>query len=112
MAITYTLKVTQMDCLPQAEGETDVVFRVHWAYTGTDGTNSGGFGGTTDVTYQQGTPFTPYADLTEEQVANWVLAAWTADQKASYEQTIAAQIEVAVPPLPWGSSTAPEPAVA
>ena len=45
MAIIYTLKVTEMVCAPQASGETDVVINVGWAYLGTDGTNTGSFGG-------------------------------------------------------------------
>lgn len=99
--ITYTLNVTQMDVAPQAEGQTDVVINVHWAYVGTDGTNSGSFGGTTPVSYQQGSPFTPYGDLTQEQVAGWVLDAWTADQTTTYQTAINDQIAVQTPPLPW-----------
>ena len=102
MAIIYTLKVTEMVCAPQARGETDVVINVGWAYLGTDGTNTGSFGGTTALTYTEGSPFTPYADLTQEQVSGWVLGAWTADQTASYQSQVDSQLVVTSRmPLPW-----------
>jgi hypothetical protein len=106
MAVTYTLNVTQMDCLPQAEGQTDVVYLVHWAYVGSDGNNTAAFGGTTPVTYTAGTPFTPYADLTQEQVAGWVLAAWTPEQTQSYQTIISNQLALLSPPLPWAATPA------
>lgn len=113
MAFTYTLNVTQMEVAPQAEGQTDVVVNVGWAYVGTDGTNSAAFGGTTAVTYTQGNPFTPYNQLTEDQVAGWVLAAWSADQTQAQQTIIANQLALATPPLPWVSPSAtPAPAAA
>ena len=104
MAVTYTLNVTQMDCLPQEAGQTDVVYLVHWAYVGSDGTSTAAFGGTTPITYASDGPFTPYADLTQEQVAGWVLAAWTPEQTQSYQTAISGQLALLSPPLPWGSA--------
>ena len=34
MAVTNTWAVVQMDCYPEEDGETDVVFNVHWTLTG------------------------------------------------------------------------------
>ena len=107
MAITNTWTVTQMDCYPEAEGETDVVFTVHWTLSGTDGAHTGSVYGTVGVTYEAGTPYTPYADLTQDQVVGWVQAALGEEQVAAYEANVAKQIEdainppVATPPLPW-----------
>lgn len=100
MATTYSMKVTQMDCLPQAEGQTDVVVCVHWAYTGVNGDKSAGFGGTTNLTYSGGS-FTPFDQLTEEQVVGWVLAAWSPEEKQRIEGAIEAQMEVVSPSIPW-----------
>jgi len=36
--ITYTWTVSQLDCYPQADNQTDVVFNIHWQLTCTDGT--------------------------------------------------------------------------
>ena len=62
MAITNTWTVTQMDCYPEAEGETDVVFTVHWTLSATDGTYNGSVYGSVGVSLDPAAPFTPYAD--------------------------------------------------
>jgi hypothetical protein len=96
-----------MDCYPQAEGETDVVFTSHWTLFGTDGTYKGFVYGTVGLTYQAGSPFTPYDQLTQPQVIGWTQDALGAELVASYEANVAQQIEnqinptVVVLPLPW-----------
>ena len=79
MAAVITWKVEQMNCYPSAEGETDVVFTVYWRCNGEETTETDTYYGTsygsTNVEYKEGQPFTPYADLTEDQVLNWVWAA-------------------------------------
>lgn len=107
MTITYTWSVVQMDAYPEADGEKDVVFTVHWTLNGTDGVYNGGVYGSTGVTVNPAEPFTPYADLTQAQVIGWVEEALGAEQVAAYEEIIAQQIEnqvnppVVTPPLPW-----------
>jgi len=109
MAITNTWAVVQMDAYPEADGETDVVFNVHWTLTGTDGTYTGGVYGSQAVTLNPDEPFTPYADLTEAQVIGWVQDAMGAEQVAAYEANVAQQIAdqidppVVTPPLPWAA---------
>ena len=111
MAITNTWGVVQMDAYPEYEGETDVVFTVHWNLTGTEtvsGTTYTGYVyGSVGVSLDEGSTFTPYADLTEAQVVGWVQDALGEEQVASYEANVAQQIEdqinppVVTPPLPW-----------
>ena len=107
MPTTYTLTPTTLGNYPTAEGETDVVFRVVWNYSGVDGEFVASFSSQTDVTYTQGTPFTAYAELTQEQVAGWVLDAWTPEQTAEYQAALDQSIEAQrnpttqVLPLPW-----------
>lgn len=107
MTITNTWAVVQMDAYPEYEDETDVVFNVHWTLVGTDGTYSGSVYGSVGVTLDEGSTFTPYADLTEAQVIGWVQAALGEEQVASYEANVAQQIAdqidppVVTPPLPW-----------
>ena len=107
MAVTNTWTVTAMDCYPQADGETDVVFNVHWTLTGTDGTYSASVYGSQGVSLDPAAPFIPYADLTEAQVIGWVKDAMGAEQVAAYEANVAQQIAdqinppVVTPPLPW-----------
>ena len=110
MAVTNTWAVVQMDAYPEEDGETDVVFNVHWTLTGTDGTYTGSVYGSQSVSIDPDTPFTPYADLTEAQVIGWVQDAMGAEQVASYEANVAQQIEdqinppVVTPPLPWAAA--------
>ena len=107
MAVTYTWNVVQMDCYPELDGETDVVFTVHWTLAGEEAGFSGGVYGSVGVTLDAGATFTPYADLTLAQVVGWVQDALGAEQVASYEANVAQQINdqvvppVVTPPLPW-----------
>ena len=109
MSVTNTWVIEQMDCYPQAEGETDVVFTVHWRINATDGTYNATSYGTVGVTYEAGTPYTPYADLTQAQVVGWVEAALGPEKVASIEANLATNIAnqanppVVTPPLPWSA---------
>ena len=101
---TTTWTVTAMDCYPQEGGNTDVVFTVHWACAGVQGDYSASVINTTQVPTPEGS-FTPYADLTQEQVLGWVWANGV-DQsatEAAVQQMIDNQINppVVTPPLPW-----------
>ena len=105
MTITNTWNVVQMQAYPEYEGEPDVVFVVHWVLSGTDGTYTGSSYGSVGITLTEGATFTPYADLTLDQVLGWV---WTNGvDKDATEAAVAAQIEnqinptVVTPPLPW-----------
>jgi hypothetical protein len=107
MATTYTWNIQQLNCYPEQDGETDVVFVVHWTLNGTDGTYAGSVYGSVGVTVDPDAPFVPYASLTEAQVIGWVQDALGEEQVASYEANVAQQIDnqinppVVTPPLPW-----------
>lgn len=109
MTITNTWSVAQMDAYPELDGETDVVFTVHWTLSGTDGTFNGGVYGSVGVTIAEGSEFTPYADLAEAQVIGWVQDALGEEAVTGYEANVAQQIAdqanppVVTPPLPWSA---------
>ena len=109
MAITYTWSVVAMDCYPQYENETDVVFTCHWTLSGIDGAYSGYSYGTCGVSYAGGSSFTPYADLTQEQVVGWVKESLGEDRVAEIEASVAGEIQEKIAPtvvsldLPWAS---------
>ena len=106
---TITWIIEYMQCYPQAEGQTDVVFQVGWRCNGVqvdgDKTYTGTVYSTQAVTYVAGSPYTPYADLTEQQVLGWIWAAGV--DQASAEAAVTSQIQqqitptVISPPLPW-----------
>lgn len=102
--------IVQLDCYPQKDGETDVVFTAHWDLTATEGEYSGRVYGSVGVSLDAESPFTPYNELTLEQVIGWVQDALGAEQVAAYEANVAQQIAdqqnppVVSLPLPWASS--------
>ena len=102
----FTWTVTQLNCYPQAEEQTDVVFTVHWTCAGTDGTYTGSVYSTCSVPAPTGT-FVPYADLTQDIVLGWIWA--NGVDKASAEAAVQTQIDnqinppVTSPALPWNS---------
>lgn len=109
MTNIYTWVIEAMDCVPQEDGQTDVVMTVHWRQNATDGTYNATVYSTVGLAYTAGSPFTPYADLTQQQVIGWVQDALGAEQcaqiTANLDQQIANQINppVVTPPLPWAA---------
>jgi hypothetical protein len=106
MTTEITWVVTQLDCLPQAEGQTDVVVTAHWSCNGTDGTYNASVYSTTSFTYTGG-PFVPYSDLTQQDVLGWIWAGGV--DKDSAEAAVQTQIDnqinppVVSPKLPWAN---------
>jgi len=104
-----TWSVAQMKAYPERDGKTNVVFTVHWRLTGTDGFYSAGIYGSVGVTVDPDAPFTPYEDLTEDQVIGWVKNALGDEQVSAYEANIVEHIfELANPsvvnlPAPWSA---------
>ena len=113
---TITWKVTNLDCYPKYDQETDVVFTVHWDCLGAVTVSTGSLSGssynsrvygTTGVQYHSGSSFTPYEQLTEPQVLSWTFDSMGTEQKDIYEKaalaSLYAQINPPVisPPLPW-----------
>jgi hypothetical protein len=104
MSMVINWSVTAMDCYPSEGGNTDVVFNVHWTCSGADGDYTGSVYATCSVPAPSGS-FTPYADLTQDQVLGWIWA--NGVDKDSAEAAVAQQIAnaknppVVTPPLPW-----------
>ena len=108
MANTYQWAVNQMTAYPEYEGQTDVVFQVAWVCSGTDGEgHNAATYGTVDVAYVPGSPYTPYNQLTLDQVNGWVAAVLGPEGVAKAEADCDVQIEAQkvpgpiTPPLPW-----------
>jgi len=108
---TIIWDITAMDCYPHADGQTDVVFTVHWTCSGSQTasgqTYSGSVYSTCSLPAPTGPNFTPYAQLTETQVLGWIWANGVdkAATEAAVAQQIANQINppVVQPPLPWAA---------
>ena len=104
MSTVITWSVTAMNCYPEADDHQDVVFIVHWTCSGVDGDYSGSVYSTCSVPAPSGS-FTPYADLTQNQVLGWIWANGVDKDsaEAAVEQQIQNQINppIVSPPLPW-----------
>lgn len=107
--VTYNWNVVQMNAYPEKDGLTDVVFQIHWTLTGTDTIYEGSAYGSCGVTLDESVPYTPYNELSKEQVIGWVKANLGKEQVVSLEANVATQIQdqinppVVQPPLPWAS---------
>ena len=111
MSATITWRVGTMECYPTYEQNTDVVFTVHWDCVGSETVNNITYGGrvygATGVTFHSGSDFTPYNQLTQDQVLGWIWDSMGTDQKNNYETSVQTQINnqitppVVILPLPW-----------
>jgi len=90
--ITYDWNCKTVDVRPQEEGETDVVYNVHWIVIGTKEDYSVNNIGTQVVTLNPETPFIPFDDLTNEIVVGWTKDAMGEEQVKAIEDSIASQI--------------------
>ena len=106
--ITYKWIFSAFDCKVSEEGMQDVVTTVHWRY---NGTNENGISAEVYGAQSVGTPtpdaFTPYPELSEDQVIGWMESA--IDMEAM-KANIDAQIEAIVNPVnvtlqaPWNTN--------
>ena len=123
MSTTIEWLVEALDCYPTKDSKTDVVMMVHWRCNGSKEKPSeeekeekeGGEEkekeyysstsyGTVGVTYEDGDAFTPFADLTKDQVLGWV---WEDVDKDETESNVQKGIDnqinppIIQPDLPW-----------
>ena len=100
---TITWLITAMNC-STTEQNPDTVIICHWTCAGTDGTYNASVYSTCSVPSPTGS-FTPYDQLTQEQVLGWVWANGVSKEatEAAVEAQLQAQINPPVVnlPIPW-----------
>lgn len=104
----YNWTFPAFDCYPQTEGETDVVFTIHYVYSADDGEgHTASVYGTVGVTFDPKEPFTPFANITEAMAVSWTIGALGKEQVAAMKVNLDGQIAnqinppvVSLPP-PW-----------
>ena len=102
MAITYKWSINQMNAHIEAEGEQNVIFTVHWTYSGSEEVSGKTYQassiGAQSFTYVKGEPFVPYADTEafEAVVIGWLEGALDVPGMAA---GIAAQIQKEITPV-------------
>ena len=79
MANTYAWTINKLDVYPTEDNLTNVVYNIHWTYTATsDQLDPQGnpyktdFIGTSIVGAPSSEDFTPFDELTEDQVVGWL----------------------------------------
>lgn len=106
MTTQITWSVTAMNCSTTASNP-DTVTVVHWTCSGTDGTYNDSVYSTCSVPTPEGS-FTPYDQLTQEEVLGWIWA--NGVDKAATEANVDAQIQalitpaIVTPSLPWSTN--------
>jgi len=98
--MTTTWKISTLD----REVSNGFVTTAHWTATAVDGEHSASAYAT--VSWADGTPAIPYANLTEAEVLSWV---WESVDKAATEASLAAQIALLKNPVkasgtPWSAA--------
>ena len=102
MAITYKWDIPAMNAHIQAEGEENVIYTVHYRYTGSEESNGKVYSstniGTQGYTYVAGEPFTPYenTEAFENIVIGWLEDSLDVEQM---QASIAADIESQITPV-------------
>ena len=102
MAIDYKWTINQMNAHIESEGEQNVIFTVHWTYSGSEEVSGKMYSassiGAQSFTYVKGEPFIPYADTEafEQVVIGWLEGALDMD---SIRASIVAQIQKQITPV-------------
>lgn len=108
MTITYTKNINSMQAYRDIDGENNVVFGVMWNLIAQENGFTASCPATTYVPYTAGQPFTPYDQLTQEQVEAWIDQYTPLAQMQQYQNSVdfslQQQQQQEVPPLPWAPS--------
>ena len=102
MAIDYKWTINQMNAHIESDGEQNVIFTVHWTYSGSEEVSGQTYQasqiGAQSFTYVAGEPFVPYADTEafESVVIGWLEAALDVP---SMKANIEAQIQKQITPI-------------
>ena len=93
MAVTWS--IVQLDYALSEDGHTDVVNNSHWQCIDEDDAgNQARVYGSVAIPTDDLSNFTPYADITEAQAVQWTQNALGADEVASIEANVAAQLQL------------------
>ena len=113
MTATITWAIEWMQTTPVSANPSECVITAGWRCTGTQQSSGQTYTGTVYSTTSfegPGDPYTPYADLTQDQVLGWCWAGGV--DKAGVEATVQQQIDNQInpplinPPLPWATPAA------
>lgn len=110
--ISYSWVISQLECKAQEGDLTDVVYIIHWRRNATEIDGDKTYTAEVYSTATMGNPdpahFTPYNELTLEQVCGWLNSSLNVE---AIDANLATQIAnqknppIVTPPLPWNQNT-------
>lgn len=106
MSVTYNLSIRNLECLKSTGNLSNVVVEAHWHLTAADGPYSADCYGAALLPEANGASFTPYENLTHDEVVSWVesIAASELDSAKENLASTVAKLKAnpaASPELPW-----------
>ncbi len=103
---TYNWNCRTVDCHTEQNNESNVVYNVHWRVDGVSdqvdeqgNSYSAGSIGTQTLDTSNITDFTPFNELSHEDVIAWTKSAMGEEQVSSIESSIQSQIDKKITPV-------------
>ena len=105
MSITFNWSISKMQVIPVQDSKTNVVVKAEWLLRAVDDNNNAASFASGICSFSLGDTFTPYEELTEQQVLNWCFALenFKINTEAQVTEQIARQLvqKATEPALPW-----------
>ncbi len=108
MSINYSWVICALECAPNIDGREKVVTLVYWRRHGVNAEGiATDISGSQELEYDESNLFTPYENLTQNQIINWLEDNMTPEQIAALDAILETQINekanptIVLPPLPW-----------
>ena len=92
----YNWIISAMECVKKENDLTDVVITIHWRYNAEKDDFNAETYGATSVPLPTGEEFTPYEDLTKDQVVGWLMSELDVE---AMNENLNAQIELLINPI-------------
>jgi hypothetical protein len=100
--IVYDWNCRTVDAYPTAGEFTEVIYNVHWIVTGSDNLENptrATVYGTQVLNTSEITEFTPFNELTNDQIVEWTKSTMGEEKIAEIEANISKQIELLINPI-------------
>ena len=90
--ITYNWNCKTVDVYPESEGQTNVVYSVHWTLAGEENDYFATYIGFQQIEINPNETFIPFENLTNEIVTGWVKNAMGPEKVTAVENAVALTI--------------------
>ena len=114
MSVTYTWSIPNNGLYTMnTNGNANTVTMVQYSVSGTDGTNTANYNGSTQITYNSNNPFIQFSDLSQNIVISWIQSELGTQKITMIQNSLTNQLNrMANPPAlpvqvsaPWSANT-------